>query len=204
MSSKKVAFVLGNGISRKKINPFDLKQYGTIYGCNALYRTFAPDYLVAVDTKMIMEIQKTNYQHKNQVWSNPNKLTKQDPNINKFNPNKGWSSGPTALHMASMHDNAEIYILGFDYTGLGEKQEYVNNIYAGTQNYKNTQDRATYYGNWQRQTMTCINQFVRTKYVRVTANEESYIPDTLKDCKNLKHITIDNFIDFFGLTPMKS
>ncbi len=204
MSSKKVAFVLGNGISRKKINPFDLKQYGTIYGCNALYRTFAPDYLVAVDTKMIMEIQKTNYQHKNQVWSNPNKLTKQDPNINKFNPNKGWSSGPTALHMASMHDNAEIYILGFDYTGLGEKQEYVNNIYAGTQNYKNTQDRATYYGNWQRQTMTCINQFVRTKYVRVTANEESYIPDTLKDCKNLKHITINNFIDFFGLTPMKS
>tara|TARA_B100000900_G_scaffold60581_1_gene46029 strand:+ start:1093 stop:1707 length:615 start_codon:yes stop_codon:yes gene_type:complete len=204
VSNKKVAFVLGNGTSRKIINPFDLKQHGKIYGCNALFRTFAPDYLVAVDTKMIMEIQKTNYQHKHEVWSNPNKLTKQDPNINKFNPNKGWSSGPTALHMASMHDNAEIYILGFDYVGLGKDNELVNNIYSGTQNYKNINDRATYYGNWQRQTMACINQFVRTKYIRVTENEESYIPDTLKDCKNLKHITIDSFIDFFGITPLKS
>ena len=52
--------------------------------------------------------------------------------------------------------------------------------------------------------MACINQFVRTKYIRVTENEESYIPDTLKDCKNLKHITIDNFMDFFGITPLKS
>ena len=196
--------MLGNGTSRKKVNPIDLKQHGTVYGCNALYRTFAPDYLVAVDTKMIIEIQKTNYHHTHQVWSNPNKLTKQDPNINKFNPNKGWSSGPTALFMASTHDNAEIYILGFDYVGLGDKQELVNNVYAGTKNYKNVNDRATYYGNWQRQTMTCINQFQRTKYVRVIENEDSYIPDNLKDCKNLTHITIDKFIDFFGLTPLKS
>lgn len=204
MSKKSIAFVLGNGTSRKKINPIDLKQHGTVYGCNALYRTFAPDYLVAVDTKMIMEIQKTNYHHDHQVWSNPNKLTRQDPNINKFNPNKGWSSGPTALHMASVHDNAKIYILGFDYVGLGEKQELVNNVYAGTKNYKNLNDRATYFGNWQRQTMTCINQFQRTKYVRVIENEDSYTPDNLRDCKNLTHITMDNFIDFFGLTPLKS
>ena len=87
---------------------------------------------------------------------------------------------------------------------IGKDNELVNNIYSGTKNYKNINDRATYYGNWQRQTMTCINQFVRTKYIRVTENEESYIPDTLKDCKNLKHITIDNFMDFFGITPLKS
>ena len=72
MSQEKIAFVLGNGLSRKPIDPHLLKQHGRIYGCNALYRTFAPDYLVAVDTKMIMEIQKTDYAHKHQVWSNPN------------------------------------------------------------------------------------------------------------------------------------
>ena len=39
--------------------------------------------------------------------SNPNKLIQDSIQP----PNKGWSSD-TALHMASMHDNAEIYILG--------------------------------------------------------------------------------------------
>tara|TARA_Y100001970_G_C14058986_1_gene763163 strand:- start:151 stop:762 length:612 start_codon:yes stop_codon:yes gene_type:complete len=203
MSQEKIAFVLGNGLSRKPIDPHLLKQHGRIYGCNALYRTFAPDYLVAVDTKMIMEIQKTDYAHKHQVWSNPNKLTKADPNLNIFNPNKGWSSGPTALFLASTHDNAKIYILGFDYVGIGNNHELVNNIYAGTKNYKNLNDRATYHGNWQRQTASCINQFVRTKYIRVI-EEDSYIPDNLVDCKNLKHMSTRIFCKTFGITPSKS
>ena len=58
MTQEKIAFVLGNGVSRKSIDPHALKLHGKTYGCNALFRTFAPDYLVAVDTKMIMEIQK--------------------------------------------------------------------------------------------------------------------------------------------------
>ena len=204
MPKKKIAFVLGNGTSRKIINPVDLRPYGKIYGCNALFRTFAPDYLVAVDTKMVIEIQQAGYHHNNEVWNNPNKLTKQDPNINKFNPNKGWSSGPTALFMASTHDNPVIYILGFDYTGLGKEHELVNNLYAGTKNYKNVNDRATYYGNWQRQTFNCINQFNRTKYVRVTENEDSYIPDNFINCKNLKHITINEFMENFKISPYNS
>ena len=47
-----VAFVLGNGLSRKPI-PFDpLKKIGKVYACNAVYRQYTPDYLVAVDAKM--------------------------------------------------------------------------------------------------------------------------------------------------------
>ena len=53
--------------------------------------------------------------------------------FNFFQPSKGWSSGPTALHLASTHDTTDIYILGFDYKGLGER---INNIYADTPNYK--------------------------------------------------------------------
>ena len=49
------AFVLGNGTSRSPINVEDLTPIGNTYGCNALYRSFAPDYLIAVDVKMILE-----------------------------------------------------------------------------------------------------------------------------------------------------
>lgn len=188
--SKKIAFVLGNGISRKHINLNKLKEHGSVYGCNALYREFAPDHLVCVDTKMVIEIKDSGYNKTYSVWSNPNKLTRNTPDINIIDPNKGWSSGPTAMLLASQHGHQEIYVLGFDYVGLGEN---VNNIYAGTKNYKRKEDRATYYGNWTRQTMMCSNMFPKTKYVRIIPKEDFFIPDYLKGLQNFSHETTELF-----------
>ena len=55
----RTAFVLGNGTSRKSIDIKSLEPHGMIYGCNALYREYDPDYLVAVDVKMVLEISST-------------------------------------------------------------------------------------------------------------------------------------------------
>jgi hypothetical protein len=191
--TQKIAFVLGNGISRKHINLDKLKKHGTIYGCNALYREFVPDHLVCVDTKMIIEVSDAKYNQQYSVWSNPNKLTNNTPNINIMNPNKGWSSGPTAMLLASQHNHKEVYLLGFDYVGLGVDQEKVNNIYAGSKNYKRNEDRATYYGNWTRQTMMCANLFPKTKYVRVIPKEDFFVPDYLKGLQNFSHQNVEVF-----------
>lgn len=191
--TKKIAFVLGNGTSRKSINLQKLKQHGTVYGCNALYREFAPDHLVCVDTKMIIEVSDVGYNNTYSVWSNPNKLTKNTSNINIMNPNKGWSSGPTAMLLASQHNHNEVYLLGFDYVGVGSEKEKVNNVYAGTKNYKRAEDRATYYGNWTRQTMMCSNLFPRTKYTRIIPEEDFFIPDYLKGLQNFSHQTTEIF-----------
>ena len=51
----KTAFVLGNGTSRTSIDHTQLKLKGTVYGCNALYREFDPDFLIAVDAKNILK-----------------------------------------------------------------------------------------------------------------------------------------------------
>lgn len=51
-NNNNVAFVLGNGTSRKNIDMRQLKNYGKVYACNAVYREFNPDYLIAVDAKM--------------------------------------------------------------------------------------------------------------------------------------------------------
>ena len=59
-----VAFVLGNGESRKGIAIDDLKKHGKVYACNAVYRKETPDYLVAVDPKMVFEISETDYPKK--------------------------------------------------------------------------------------------------------------------------------------------
>jgi len=186
---KKQAFVVGNGTSRSSIELNQLKSKGTIYGCNALYREFEPDYLVAVDTKMILEINKSGYQHKHKVWTNPNKAYRDFKNFNFFNPSKGWSSGPTALWLASNHENEIIYILGFDYQGLNDK---VNNIYAGTTNYKKPSDKATYFGNWLKQTCITCQKFNKKRYIRVLGDNK-FIPKEFKNVPNLEHISIEEF-----------
>ena len=125
-----IAFVIGNGTSRKPIQLEPLKAHGTLYACNAVYRTgLNPDYLVAVDTKMVTEINNSKYQLEHEVWTNPNKLFEKFHKFNYFDDPKGWSSGPTALWLATYgkaHDHNEIYILGFDYEGLEGK---INNLF---------------------------------------------------------------------------
>ena len=192
----KTAFVLGNGTSRKSINLEQLKTKGTVYGCNALYREFNPDYLVAVDTKMILEINKAGYQHENSVWTNPNRAYHEMNRFNFFNPSKGWSSGPTALWLASTHSVEEIYILGFDYQGIEEK---INNIYADTLNYKKSYDRATYHGNWLKQTCITCQKFNKKRYIRVV-EEDAFIPKEFKKITNLEHILIEEFKKTFNLS----
>jgi len=59
-----VAFVLGNGKSRKILDLNLVKQHGPIYGCNALYREFTPDCLIATDPGISKAIQDSvSYTH---------------------------------------------------------------------------------------------------------------------------------------------
>jgi hypothetical protein len=183
-------FVLGNGRSRLNIKPEELRPYGYIYGCNALYREFEPDYLIAVDPKMIFEIESKGWQLTHQVWTNINSKYKKFKNFNYFQPSLGWSSGPTALNFATQHGASEIYILGFDYVGM--PSGLVNNIYSGTENYKKSDDTATYYGNWRRQTDQVIRSNPNIKYFRVV--EENFF-DPEWNYKNFSHITYNSFTE---------
>jgi hypothetical protein len=168
------SFVLGNGRSRLEINLDRLKELGTVYGCNAIYRDSMPDYLIAVDTKMIVELMDNGIQNRTEVWTNPHKQYSSYTGLNYFKPARGWSSGPTAVVLASQHaienGNDTIYILGFDYRGIDNK--YFNNVYADTKNYKKSTDTATYYGNWQRQTENILKEFPQIKYVRVVGDND--------------------------------
>jgi hypothetical protein len=197
LSSNDIAFVIGNGVSRLPIDLEKLKSIGKVYACNAVYRTFQPDFLVAVDVKMILEINKAGFQHKNQVWTNPNKSYERIKNLNFFSPSKGWSSGPTALWLATQHQYKKIYILGFDFRGSKEGRMF-NNIYADTANYKKSTDGATFFGNWMRQTTSVIKQNTNIEYKRVIA-PDNYCPEELNKFNNLENIFIEDFQQMFNL-----
>jgi hypothetical protein len=195
-TNNKIAFVIGNGTSREPISLPSLKPFGKIYGCNALYRDFIPDYLVAVDTKMVLELNKLGIQHQCETWTNPNRAYNEMTGFKFFQPAKGWSSGPTALWFASENTDFDtIYIIGFDYEGTGQ---LVNNIYAGTQNYKAPTERATYFGNWLKQTVITCQNFSQKRYIRVLG-ESFFTPPELTKLDNVENIHIRDFKKSFKI-----
>ena len=192
------AFIIGNGKSRNPIPLEALKPHGKIYACNAVYRHFEPDYLVAVDTKMIQEINRHKWQYNNEVWTNPNKSSLTMKGFNYFQPSKGWSSGPTALWLASQHGYEKIYILGFDFKGIGTDLNAFNNLYADTNNYKKSTDGATFFGNWSRQTVSVIKDTVNVNFIRVIL-ADNYQPEELNNFANFNAIHKEDFIKIFQI-----
>ena len=205
-----IAFVLGNGESRKGIDIDDLKERGTVFACNGVYRTHRPDFLVAVDPKMILEIAESDYPVHNKVWSNfnnqYNKNQKIMDHINWLQPSLGWSSGPTALKLACDQGFKEIYILGFDYQGHAEGNKNnrfrFNNVFKDTRNYKKSNDEATFYGNWMNQTKRCLQDYKDIKFHRVVP-AGWFTPKDLTWADNMIHTSTEEFLAKFELQIKK-
>jgi len=168
--TKTPAFVLGNGKSRMLFEPEKLAIHGWVYGCNALYRTFTPKVLVATDRPISNEIMDSGYPAKHEFWT---RRPREGINAHKIErPYYGMSSGPVAISRAAIRGHETIYFLGFD---LGSPTEFFNNIYADTEHYKSSKDKATYAGNWINQIKEVATNFEKTNFVRVVGPESSKV-----------------------------
>ena len=63
-----IHFCFGNGNSRKGIDIEKYKKYGTVVGCNAIYRDFTPDILVALDSRINHQIYRSGYCFENTAY----------------------------------------------------------------------------------------------------------------------------------------
>jgi hypothetical protein len=124
----KIAFLIGNGLSRKNVNLNLLRNKGTIVGCNALYRDFVPNVLIAVDQKMIALIGKTEYPNNNYfIIPSNNRRIPQDKKAYRL-PIKGFHTcGCATMHYAGLVKVDIAYLIGFDCYG--------QNIYIKTPGY---------------------------------------------------------------------
>lgn len=183
------AFVLGNGISRLSVSLDRLTQHGRIYGCNALYREFVPDVLVATDRPIAQAIQKSGYSQQHKFYTR-----KPLPNLGGINipqPYYGYSSGPVATALAALDNHRTIYLLGFD---LGPDQDdKFNNVYAGTEFYKPHNSTPTFTGNWIRQIIQITKNFSSTQFVRVHGPTTKEIQE-LADINNFVSVTMTDFL----------
>jgi len=87
-------FCIGNGESRKDFDLHRLKPFGKIYGCNGLYRDFAPDVLVAMDYNICHEIYRSGYAFENPVYL------------------KQWSKNPASMYDKLFHPETVTKFIG--------------------------------------------------------------------------------------------
>lgn len=188
-----LAFVLGNGRSRSGIDLDGLRQHGTVYGCNALYREWKPDVLIAADREISEHIQHSGYAQNNCFYTRRPLAGLGARRI----PEQYWgfSSGQIALGLAAINRHTPVYFLGFD---LGGINGHFNNVYADTEFYKRSSARPTYAGNWIRQIISVANDFPHTQFVRVIGTESSPIEE-FKSINNINVMNLDQFCCHFGV-----
>jgi hypothetical protein len=185
-----IAFVLGNGISRQSVDLENLRPRGKIYGCNALYRDFVPDVLIATDRPIAEHIQHSGYpvDHKFYTRKPINGLGALSVPKQYY----GYSSGPIATGLAALDQHSTIYIIGFDMGPTTTKQ--FNNVYADTEFYRKSTAAPVFTGNWIKQMCQIAQDFSKTQFVRVQGATTALIQE-LDAVKNFSHLPISTFVD---------
>lgn len=126
------AYIIGNGTSRQG---FDLAQIkGITFGCNALFRVFEPDYLVAIDDGIIEEINDWGMREpasKTQVIFPPDDERWEPAECNPNRPRS--NAGINAMLEAIKLGHDKLMCLGFDF--LIDGPESISNMFDGTPNY---------------------------------------------------------------------
>lgn len=191
---KNNALIIGNGKSRVVFDLHKLQSLFTTYGCNALYRDFIPDYLIAHDFGIADEILDNRIHYKTKFYTQHG--TKMDRRYDMKEPinfviqdKYMGDSGTGALRLACMNGHKVIYMIGFDYSN---DNKYIDNVYAGTRHYQpgpinnGGQFMLT---QWESRLRYLCDTFSDRKIVRVNGN--GYVPTCKKD--NFSNITIEEF-----------
>lgn len=194
--NNKIGFVFGNGQSRLryKLNEF-IGKYLTA-GCNALYRDYAPDILVAVDPPMSEEIINSRY-HNELVCVCPQakylvSLTRESGKdawlSEQICYRWGWSAGSTALRLlCERHKELEVVnLIGFDLYGIEGR---VNNVYANTRNYLDKNRDETHWGAWVKQLAKVFEKFPDIDFCRI-GNINDVFPQEWYNFKNVGFVEV--------------
>ena len=187
------AFVIGNGVSRRPVDLTRLQTHGKIYGCNALYRDFTPDVLIATDRPISEQIQRSGYSQDHVMYTR-----KPIEGLGARRIQEaywGYSSGPVAASIAAADGHHDIYLLGFDMAGVNDR---FNNVYADSEFYKRSNSVPTYTGNWERQLVRIMQDYPHTNWIRVHGPTTADVKDFHKQPRYKRVETLE-FIKTFAV-----
>lgn len=150
------AFIVGNGPSRTGFNLESLRDKGTIFGCNALYKVFRPDYLIAIDEWMITEIEASDYPSHRVI------IPMENERYELSGTGRRSNAGTNGMIEAIRRGFNVLYCLGFDFL-IKDPKLSIGNVFDGHSGYELAR-RATYEDNINR---VSYLQWLATKHQNV-------------------------------------
>ena len=193
------AIVIGNGQSRSNFDlGFITRHRGGLlaadklqsYGCNALYRDFTADFLVAVGPAIIDEIAGSGYTGDNIVYTNAQYIQKYPGKFYLIPQNLTYDAGALAVYLACFDGHTKVFLLGFD---QNHGVEPTNNIYKDTPGYPTsnmTENNTAFFS----QTLSAvISTYSQVDFVRVMPTKDYWMEDSLQRLPNLRQIDFNQF-----------
>ena len=159
-----------------------MRPIGTIIGCNAIYREFNPDILIAIDSKMLNEITKAKYSNDGTIIITPHNRSIAVPSSCRYKTGRFNTSGCFAMRLINdAMKPKRCYMLGMD--------GYPGNMFDGTQNYathtlKNFSGVHRFY-------LEVLNQSRNTVFINV--NEKDGWPPQAENSGSYSFMTYELF-----------
>lgn len=178
------AVVIGNGISRLNFNLQHLKNKVQTYGCNALYRDFEPDFLIAVGNNIGNEVSQSGYAADHVVYSTTENIIKHPNTFHLIPQNPAWNAGAIATYLACFDGHATVYLLGHD--GL-DTPGCFNNVYKDTNAYNVDSDKLTDRF-WALSMEHVFKTYNLVDFVLVNETGRGYMPTEWRGHTNLRRI----------------
>jgi len=199
--STRQAVAIGNGESREKFNLMHLKNHkgGLLganrlqtYGCNALYRDFTPDFLVAVGDEIISEIARSAYVKENIVYAHADAILEYPGKFYLIPQNVYYNAGALAAYLACFDGHTRVYLVGYDsYDDI----KALNNVYKNTRGYQATTNAHKQTGDyWEQSLAQVMETYADVDFVRVQPTLEWWTPGLWKTYSNFRQMTYENFI----------
>lgn len=182
--------IVGNGESRLSLDLPDLKNHGTVIGCNRIYRDFQVDLICSVDTKMVEEVRGADLKgvpfcvrirqpHSNLLFSDLERF----PYKIKY---KAKATGSTAIEVGCIvYKPQEVWMIGFD---LKNSSGTMNNVYADSgPPYRDRNKGAVNPKNWIRTMIELFGQYKDVQFIRYIDRVNCFTPNEFMNIPNLKH-----------------
>jgi hypothetical protein len=193
------ALVIGNGESRADFDLIHIANHkgGLLganrlqtYGCNALYRDFAPDFLVAVGDEIVKEIAESEYSANGIVYANGQHVVEYPGKFYLIPQNVAFDAGSLAVYLACFDGHKKIFLMGFD--GYDEVSK-INNIYKGTNGYPETYEiqNETF---WNRSLNTVMDTYPDVEFISVMPTQQWYAHPMFDSKPNFRQIDYRDFV----------
>lgn len=138
------------------------------YGCNDLYKTFTPDFLVVVSRENASEIAKTTYCKDHIVYTNSTNILEYPGKFYLAPQDPPWNAGAIATYLAAFDGHQKVYLLGFE-----------------------TEDTDVF---WVKTMKQIFDLYTEVDFVLVMPTADGFVPLEWRRCLNLRTLGHYDFV----------